>query len=252
MRVVHKTLVGAAGARLRSRPCPARKAQPAIGAILKAWRPLAQPLRHAHPQHAHDTPPHRHFDRGARFYDLVPVPTHPKRIRRALAAANAPLVDLGGGTGKYTARFASPALRPTVTDASRPMMLEAARKHRPIRLVQAVGHALPYRDRTIGAITATESFHHFVPGQERTLAECARVLADDGVLVIEEPDPRSVIGKLMFGGERMSGMGSEFHTPAALTALAERHFDDVTTARSGLFTYILTARDPRRNPPQTL
>lgn len=200
------------------------------------------------PAHA-DAAPHGHahhdFDGMARFYDYLPVPTHPRAVRKALVGATGPFVDLGGGTGRFTRRFFRGTSTAFVVDASRPMLRRAARKRRGDGQLQSMGQALPFADRTIGAITITEAFHHFVPGQEATLRECARVLRPDGRLVIEEPNPDRFWGKLMTAGEHGQGMDSVFHTPYNLQTLAAPFFERTSVVRSGLFTYVMVAHAPQ-------
>jgi ubiquinone/menaquinone biosynthesis C-methylase UbiE len=191
------------------------------------------------------------FDGVARYYDLVPVPTHPRRLRRALSGTAGWLLDLGGGTGKFTVRMMDPARhRAIVIDPARRMLEKGVRKGRPFAAVQGRGERLPLRDATMGVVVITEAFHHFGDAQEAVLAEVARVLRAGGRIVVEEPDPSRLLGRLFVRGERWEGMSSVFRTPRELKRMVAPWFEDVHYGRSGFLTYILTGR--RRAPPQPL
>lgn len=186
------------------------------------------------------------FDRLSRIYDLFPIPTNPDRVREALAGAPGPAVDLGGGTARFSRRM-HPGREPVlVADASRGMLGQARRRNRPVHPVQADGARLPFADEGIGAVTVTEAFHHFAPHQRDVLREAARVLREDGVLVVEEIDPSRLLGRLIQLGENhLLGFGSVFHEPDTLAEAAREAFADVRTERTSSYTYLVEARQPR-------
>lgn len=186
------------------------------------------------------------FDRLARVYDWIPIPTHPERVREATANVHGPAVDLGGGTGRFTARLHPDREPRLLVDASAGMLARARRAGRPVAPVQADGARLPLADDAVGAITVTEAFHHFAPHQREVLAEAARVLLPGGVLAVEEIDPGRWLGRAVELGENLlMRFGSRFREPDELRRLAEASFADVETERTGSFTYLLRAREPR-------
>lgn len=181
------------------------------------------------------------FDRCAGLYDRLWIPTHADLLRERLAGVGGPVVDVGGGTGRFTASIAGDR-RALVLDLS-PGMLARAR-NRGLPAVRGDGARAPLADDSVGAVTVTEAFHH-VEDQAGFLAEAARVLRPDGVLLIEEIDPRRTLGRLVEVGENLVlRFGSRFRTPAELIDLARDRFDDVGTEPTGALTYLVEAREP--------
>lgn len=185
------------------------------------------------------------FDLLSRVYDHLPIPTHPEPIRERLVDQGGPFVDLGGGTGRFTGKMHPPEATSIVLDASPGMLARGRRAGRPHHPVQGLGETMPFEDDALGGITVTEAFHHFAPEQPGVVAEAARVLRGDGVLLIEEIDPTRLLGRLVELGEHVIGFGSVFLAPAELERIAEAAFDTVILERTGSFTYLVEARDPR-------
>lgn len=185
------------------------------------------------------------FDRVSSIYDLLPIPTHPEVLRDRVAGVEGPFVDLGGGTGRFTVEIHRPTAFPIVLDPSEGMLGKAHRTGRPVRPVQGIGQTMPFEDDALGAITVTEAFHHFAPEQPGVVAEAARVLRDDGVLLIEEIDPTRLLGRAIELGEHLIGFDSVFLAPAELERIASEAFGEVAVERTGSFTYLVEARRPR-------
>lgn len=185
------------------------------------------------------------FDRIARVYDLLPIPTHPQVLRDVTADVEGPGLDLGGGTGRFTEAM-HPERSPRLLADPSPGMLERARRTgRRVAPLRADGARLPLADDAIGAVTVTEAFHHFAPHQAAIVDEIARVLRPDGVLVVEEIDPDRLLGRLIELGENLVlRFGSRFLEPAELASLVEPRFARVRTERTGSFSYLLEAREP--------
>ncbi len=185
------------------------------------------------------------FDRLAWLYDWIPVPTHPPRLAPRLRGIHGPVLDLGGGTGRFSARMFDPdKARILVADPAAKMLAKTRRKGRRVEGIRCIGEALPLGDASLAAVVITEAFHHFAHGQQDILRETARVLRQDGLLLIEEPDPSRFMGRLMRWGERRQGMNSVFRSPPELVRMLEPHFGSITTARTGWFTYLVEGRDP--------
>ncbi len=182
------------------------------------------------------------FDIVSRVYDVLPIPTHPHPLRDRLDTKGA-VVDLGGGTGRFTRALHGNDARSIVADASQGMLTKARKRGLPT--VRSDGQRLPFPDASIGAVTITEAFHHFAPHQDAVLGEVQRILRDDGVLLIEEIDPTRWTGRLLEFGEHVIGFDSVFLEPPELEALAKACFDEVETERTGRFTYLLEARGPK-------
>lgn len=189
------------------------------------------------------------FDAMAWCYDWVWVPTHPRRLAPLVAGVAGPVLDLGGGTGRFSARiFDASRQRVLVVDPAARMLQRARRKRRPVSPVQGSGVALPLPDASLGAVVATEAFHHFGADQAAVVAEVARVLRPDGRFVVEEPDPSRGAGRLMAWLERRHGMSSAFLPPAALKAMLAPRFWAVTHRRTGRLTYAVVAERPSPAP----
>jgi SAM-dependent methyltransferase len=152
-----------------------------------------------------------HFGIIAPIYERVIAPPDADRLRALLELREGDcLLDVGGGTGrvaKHLDPFPCPAW---VLDLSLGMLREA----RGQRLVpcRAVAEGLPFADGAFSRIVAVDSFHHF-HDQGAAAREMLRVLAPGGRLVVEEPDIRRFVVKLVALGERLALMRSHFRPP---------------------------------------
>lgn len=187
------------------------------------------------------------FDRMAWCYDWFPVPTHVRALRRVLAGRGGVVVDVGGGTGKFTARIFGRTDRVLVVDMSRPMLRRARRRR--LGAVQGSAAKIPLPDSSADVVLCTEAFHHFGADQDQALAEAARVLRPDGVFVMEEPDPSRRPGRWMAHGEHAAHMGSRFHSPPELAAMVARRFEVVRQEKGSRSTVIMVAERPRPGTP---
>jgi SAM-dependent methyltransferase len=155
-----------------------------------------------------------HFGFAAPVYDrLLGVPDA-ARLRRLLGADGL-LLDLGGGTGRVSARLDPPAV---VCDLSVPMAVRARRKG--LRAAVARAEALPFLDHAFRRALVVDSLHHFAD-RTAVLTELARVLHPNGRLLVEEPDLRRPLVRAAALGERLLGMGSRFHPPRAMLEMLE-------------------------------
>ncbi|MCK5159891.1 MAG: class I SAM-dependent methyltransferase, partial [Candidatus Heimdallarchaeota archaeon] len=89
------------------------------------------------------------------------------------------LLDLGGGTGRVAEQLLDHVNECLVLDSSYEMLLEAKKKTDRFLNVQAVGEALPFRDKSLKQIFLNDSFHH-IKKQRETLEESFRVLKPGG------------------------------------------------------------------------
>ncbi|MGH2673977.1 MAG: bifunctional 2-polyprenyl-6-hydroxyphenol methylase/3-demethylubiquinol 3-O-methyltransferase UbiG [Actinomycetota bacterium] len=133
--------------------------------------------------------------------DLIPAPA-----RRGLT-----LVDIGCGGGLLATHLAQ--YRHVGVDLSAPSLRVAA-SHGVVP-VRADAAALPLRDRTADVVVAGELFEH-VPDLPRVIAEIARVLRPDGVLVFDTiNDTMWSRLSLVVVGERVpGGPPSRIHDPS--------------------------------------
>jgi ubiquinone/menaquinone biosynthesis C-methylase UbiE len=96
-------------------------------------------------------------------------------------------LDLSCGTGNYALALAQQGLRVVGVDFSEPMLrvagVKAARAEIALYLVQADGHALPFRDRAFDLVTLILGLEFAVdPG--KILQEAHRILKPDTDLVV--------------------------------------------------------------------
>jgi ubiquinone/menaquinone biosynthesis C-methylase UbiE len=183
------------------------------------------------------------FDGVAALYDLIPVPGSPEVLATRLKDRAGPFLDLGGGTGKRSAVIGG-GTRTLVVDASGGMLREVRRQGRGVEPVLGHAEALPLASAAFGAVFATEAFHHFGRHQERVLEEAARVLRPDGLLLLEEIDPRPLRGRAAETDGHTVRDHAHFQEPRELRALVELWFSRVEIEETSSITYLLVAEGP--------
>lgn len=184
-------------------------------------------------------------ERWADRLRLWPRRTEVRRLRELLELGPATrLLDVGGGTGSFTARYASGLADVSVIEP-REERVALARRDRPhLRFI--VGHAesLPYEDLSFDRVVAVRSVHHMARA-ERFIAEAARVLVPGGSLVVEEMAPGSLTARLLaapFGGHH--GGGVRLRDPQEMRALlVGAGFERVETRMQGRY-YFIRGRRP--------
>jgi SAM-dependent methyltransferase len=138
------------------------------------------------------------------------------------------LLDIGCGTGIYFDALALQAHRIAALDLSEEMVREAAgycKANGLDRIHPQVASAdrLPFPDQSFDAVVAMDLLHH-VPDMDRVLAEVQRVLRDDGVFFVFEPNicnPLTFLAQAIPREERLA-LGR--NRPATLRRLLERRF----------------------------
>jgi demethylmenaquinone methyltransferase/2-methoxy-6-polyprenyl-1,4-benzoquinol methylase len=150
------------------------------------------------------------FDRFARLYDPLMPASSAKDFADAFAFADRPVrrvLDLAGGTGRVADALDAVGYEAIVADLSKPMLGEA--RDRGLETVQGDASTLPFPDDSFDAVVIVDAYHH-LPAQADALAEAARIVAPDGVVVIRDFDPTTVVGRLIEVAELLFGMGSQF------------------------------------------
>lgn len=159
----------------------------------------------------------RAFDLFAPLYDLCMPPADETAIRKGFVVADRDIdrvLEIGGGSGRVAQTVGA-----TVVDPARGMLLRARKKS--LETVQASATDLPYPDESVDAVVIVDALHHF-PEPERCLSEAARVLAPGGVLVVQEFDRSTRLGKALELAEAVVGFSSSFYTAVELEAAIER------------------------------
>jgi ubiquinone/menaquinone biosynthesis C-methylase UbiE len=167
------------------------------------------------------------FDAWSHVYDVDLVqrltyrPVHDAIVEALSTRPPGRVLDLACGTGLLATRLERTFANAGVVgcDYSRGMLLRAAARLPEGAWVQADAQRLPFPDRAFDAVVCTEALHWF-PDQARALAECRRVLAPGGrVLVAVVNVPAQPIGDLVHLASRIVGQPFRWPTRAAMRAL---------------------------------
>jgi SAM-dependent methyltransferase len=139
-------------------------------------------------------------------------------------ARGARVLDAGCGEGYGTDRLSTVAAEITGIDLEEPVIRRAAARYPRARFDSGNLVALPYPNDRFDAVVSLQVIEHLLSPQE-FLAECARVLRPDGVLVISTPN------RLTFSPD---GTRNPFHTfefsPGDLRAAIAQRFSSVELA----------------------
>jgi len=155
-----------------------------------------------------------HFDQLAPIYERLIPPPDAKVLRGLLELKpEHVLLDAAGGTGRVAGLFVASIAHAIVCDTSS-RMLDLAR-NKGFETIQAEVENLPFADATFDRILLVDAFHH-VRDQPAALRELLRVLKPSGRLVIEEPDVRHLIVKVVALLEKLFLMRSHFKSPATV------------------------------------
>ena len=169
------------------------------------------------------------FDAWSLFYDLRLVqrltyrPVHDAVVRVLRHHEPRSLLDLGCGTGLLTRRIrgAFPGASVVGCDFSHGMLRQAAEQRHGNAWVQGDATRLPFRARCFDTIVSTEAFHWF-PDQPGAVAECFRVLAPGGRLLLALVNPPvEAMSTAMYMGSRLAGQPFYWPTRQRLRALVE-------------------------------
>lgn len=163
-------------------------------------------------------------------------------LRRALALEPGfRLIDIGGGTGAYTAAFALGAEEIVVLEPAGARVRYGEQRRPGLRFVSARAEEIPLPEDHFDRVTAIVSFHH-VHDPDRALAEIHRVLKPRGRFVVEEFDPDGARCRRAHALESTFGGGDfHFYTPEELRLTLEEHgFRGITHEMVGP-GYLLTA-----------
>ncbi len=175
------------------------------------------------------------FDRAADYYDETRA--FPPGVAEQLAASvrqvlpmEAPLLELGVGTGRISTPLLEAGFRVTGIDISRRMMQRFKERLQPggprPGLVEGDASRLPFAAGSFEAVIAVHVLH-LIPAWRQTLEEVRRVLQPGGSLLIgydqfPEDDPYAKLGEQQ--GLLIQAHGSR------LSRNIRRDFSDVHTA----------------------
>jgi demethylmenaquinone methyltransferase/2-methoxy-6-polyprenyl-1,4-benzoquinol methylase len=156
-----------------------------------------------------------HFDFLAPIYDRLITPPNPAQLRELLQLPTGGwMLDAGGGTGRVSSQLRSLVGKLVVSDLSQPMLKQAQVKNK-LYPVNSHTERLPFPDESFDRILVVDALHHF-RNQQEAIRDLLRVLKPGGRLVIEEPDINRFAVKLVALAEKLTLMGSHFHSPAEI------------------------------------
>jgi len=148
------------------------------------------------------------------------------------------VLDLGGGTGDFASPLRDDETTVITLDTDMGIL-----KNR-VEGVQAIlGDAtkLPFKDSSIGAVTARAILHHFPEGIEGCLAEVERVLERSGLFLVQEPIAKNCFANLarrFFSTERHEA-GERPLDPSYLEMAFSGVFDIKWKEHHFLLSYLL-------------
>jgi ubiquinone/menaquinone biosynthesis C-methylase UbiE len=148
------------------------------------------------------------------------------------------VADVGGGTGVLSGlvRDTRQDLCFVLLDPSAGMLRHGA--EHALR-IKGVAEALPFMDRSLGAILVGDAIHHF-RDPDKAITEIGRTLKHDGLLFIFDIDPATTMGRIIKVGERLLGEPARFFPPELLSGVLERNGFQVEIKKYG-WRYTLKA-----------
>jgi demethylmenaquinone methyltransferase/2-methoxy-6-polyprenyl-1,4-benzoquinol methylase len=160
-----------------------------------------------------------HFDIISPLYDLI----FGRRIDHEIIEFaeihdDHTVVDVGGGTGRVSMLFKDKVKNAFIADSSINMLREAQKKG--LVTINSNSEKLPFAAESVQRVIIVDAFHH-VQSQKETLAEMWRILAQNGKIIIEEPDIHNFFVKLIALGEKILMMRSRFVSPDQIARLGD-------------------------------
>lgn len=150
-------------------------------------------------------PLHKHglfFNVWSRFYGATPVLSTVLRMAQDVAIERLSpqpgerILDLGGGTGRGSARLLARGCRVVLADYSDGMIGRARAATRgEAAMVRADAGRLPFADASVDGILCTNSFHHY-PDPAAALREMRRVLRPGGRLSLTDPAAEALASRI--------------------------------------------------------
>jgi demethylmenaquinone methyltransferase/2-methoxy-6-polyprenyl-1,4-benzoquinol methylase len=159
-----------------------------------------------------------HFGFVAPYYERLIPPREPEKvIKLAGLPVSGAVLDAGGGTGRIAQFLRGRSGQVVVADVSTGMLNQAAGKGGLDAVCSAV-ERLPFPSNSFERVLMIDALHHVI-SQVETAAEMWRVLKPGGRILIQEPDIRTPIIKLVALAEKLALMHSHFLPPGRIADL---------------------------------
>lgn len=189
-----------------------------------------------------------HFDLLAPFYERFIHPREPVDLAGyAGLPTQGALLDAGGGTGRISQFLIDKASIIVVADLSHDMLREAAQKPG-LRAVRSHSERLPFPNDTFASIIMVDALHH-VCNQRQTAEDLFRVLRPGGTLVIEEPDIRKFVIKLIAVGEKLAFMRSHFLNAEQIAALFQQPDARIEVITGDTTAWVIIKKESEKSAP---
>jgi ubiquinone/menaquinone biosynthesis C-methylase UbiE len=157
-----------------------------------------------------------HFEILAPYYDRFIKPHENERFRQICQLpVEGAMLDAGGGTGGKSHYLIGLVTTIIIADSSMGMLRQAQIKGGLVSVCSET-EQLPFSDQSFARIIMVDALHHVI-NYKVTLAEFWRVLEPGGRIVIEEPDIRTTMVKLLAVFEKLALMRSQFISPQQIS-----------------------------------
>lgn len=121
------------------------------------------------------------------------------------------LLDIGGGSGRVVKALNGMVERCLIADASQGMLRQAKGEDY-IFPIRTMAEQLPFPTDHFTIVLMVDAYHHLL-NQQKALQEAWRVLRPGGILIVEEPDIRHPLVKIIALLEKALLMRSHFYSP---------------------------------------
>ena len=132
------------------------------------------------------------------------------------------LLDLGGGAGAATERFARGCAEVVILEPNAKKVAYGRRRRPAIHFFEGRAQAIPYPDGSFDRVTAVVSFHH-MEDPDRVLTEVHRVLRAGGRFVLMELPPSKAPSALFHWFAARRGEHLSFSNPDELVQKLDAH-----------------------------